>query len=645
MEKRLFSLWLAVLILTTMAGCGKKTATPKEPNEVILQTEPVIQLDCFAASGMDADIADAGSSRVAILSERIPSDGGQDGDTEMTFYLVDLKKNRIVSQKEGMAFNDLIAVGKNGEPIGWNYRDSALCIYDDALTLRHTLPLNNAGVLVFDRKEQCVIGLEGETLIRVGLDGKKQELLSLPGVVNTAAYDPENGIILLQDGNTKENRLIKNEFTAYSIRKKRVLYHVDADSALTFSDRAAWFGSSIIKPGENEISDAYVQLCDPASGKIKKVYRLSPDGYISEMGEAGFALWAHYCFDMDEKPTYQMLDLNNGKATDWSIGEEADQFSRGVFVNGGKNLACLTEDGDGNQKLFLIAPDLLTYGDTLKEVGEPLKEEPIRLSDAFSQERELADKIEKKFSVRILLGEPCEIAKDIFAYDFTLTDGTNANRRAPLNQALQMIESVLSLYPEGFFEKFKNYRDVGGVRFFLVDEIINRDGSFVPNGVAHNLDSWYNIALNARSINVRTVHHELWHAVESRIEKADPTLLDPEEWNKLNPPGFEYHNDYDHYSDRNDILSLSLVTNKKDAYFIDTYSAVTVGEDRARLIEEILCDYYDKDFYGEPDPLTLIRHRPRLAAKLAFLEKPVKQIFGSVYWEEIVAKTKYDSNT
>ena len=110
MAKKLVSFWLTIIILASMAGCGKKADTLQEERKIVLQTEPVIQLDCFAANGMNAYIVDAGSNRVGILSESIPAGGGQDGDTEMTFYLVDLEKNRIVSQKEGMAFNDLIAV-------------------------------------------------------------------------------------------------------------------------------------------------------------------------------------------------------------------------------------------------------------------------------------------------------------------------------------------------------------------------------------------------------------------------------------------------------------------------------------------------------------------------------------------------------
>lgn len=646
MFKKIAVVFLSLLLLFSVAGCGKKTGTQEE-QEVILQTEPIIRLDCFSEVGLITDLAEAPGNRLAILHETLPADGAQDGETVSRLLLVDLKENRLEQNAEDPGITVILGFTENGEMIGMDYTAHILKIFDSSFALSREVELPDPRSMKFSAEDQCVYCFCGETLCRVGLDGEKKELATLPGVSNLEGYDAKNGVFLFQDGNLTDQSTWQIDYTAYSIRDKEILYTLGATTTVCFSERGAWFTSEIGDPETAEQRTAYIRDCDPATGKTRKAYRLPENGYLHEFSQAGYGLWNKYLYDMNDKPVYRMLDLKNGRSTELKVGEEKDEIAKGEFVNGGRNYACITNDNDFSLNLYLIAPALLTYDETLEEGSEEAwqntTEDAPAVSDALAEERQTADRLEEQYAVRILLGEPCKYGENIFAYQLAATDGGNSRQKADLRESLAILEKVLSLYPDGFFKTFRNYRDKAGLRFFLAADLTNPNGDFTPVGLSSYMEGWYNIVLNVKAITATTMHHEIWHSVESRILQADGTLLSDEEWDKLNPPDFEYLHDYDTYSEQNGILPLTLLSGSKNAYFIDLYSTVTVQEDRATLIETILSENYDPAFYGEPDPLTMIRNRPHLAAKLAFLENPVKQVFGSVYWEGIVAKAKYKS--
>ena len=665
MFKRMLSCLLLasmILLAALQAGCGIETplhtvspgsivsrdvqessADPSEdPAPEFLPTpdKPVVLLDCFATEGVTARIAEAGNGRVVIRTMRTMETDDGDWDFDTTIWMVDVTKNRIEYEAESVLQEDLLAVGNGGELIGLDYEANEVRIYDSSFKLQHSVQMTDVLSPLFDRTSQALYCLSGEKLVRIGLDGNCEELAYLPGAVTLQGYDAETGIGFLYDGNLDEDLDGLGEITAWSVPEGKVRYTVDGSSVLSCTPTSAWLSTTVVRSDGAQTVENFVRSIDTETGKTGKSYALPDDGYLSEIGGNGYAVWAEYGFDITDDPTYRMVDLNTGKTASWTVGdtENGESVCETLFVEGGKYLVCVTRDRYEQMKLYLTSPDFLTYTDAMEEnAGKPKTEKPVP-EEELSEQRAAADVIEEEFSVRVEIGNECGITKNTFSYELVPTDASDRKQRKKLGQALKVLETTLGRYPEGFFKTFRNYRNAGGLRFVLVSDLHNEYGSFVPAGVTMYAEGWHSIALDVDCISESLIHHELWHAVEDRICAADRNAIGEEAWAALNPDGFGYTADYDSYADRTDVKKYILPFAKKDAYFAELYSTVQSNEDRATLIELVLCDDWDPSVYGQPDPLTLIRSSVHLNAKLSMLEGPVLQTFGCVYWEEIAAQ-------
>ena len=605
-----------------------------------LPAEPVVRLDCFSAEGATARITDAGNGRALIKTTLVYEVGETDWASETHFYLIDLAGNTVLSETENLVLDDLLGVGKNGELVGLSYQDREVRIYDSTAVLLHAVPLTDAFSPFFDPASQAVYCMDEEKLLRIGLDGRREELAELPGVLTLQGFESETGTAFLYDGNLDEDVNDLGELTAYSVSDGRILYTVDGSAVLCYDTEDVWLSSIVVRSDGPETVETSVRLIGTADGQSKagKAYRLANDGFLSDIGQAGYAVWSTFAFDITSSPAYSLVDLHAGKTAAWTVGDGNEEIFTTCFTDGGKALLCLTKDENGTFKLYRTVPELVAYTEDLEpDPGFDHREEPD-LPAELAEQRALADRIEETFSVRVLVGNESVKAGNVFSYELVATDETNRSQRKKLTQALYGLERVLGRYPEGFFEKFRNYRDAGGMRFVLVNDLRNLYGEFVPAGVTQYADGWYSIALDVDFFSEPLVHHELWHAVECRISARDRNAIDGDVWKTFNPEGFGYSGDYDHYSEQKDVMKYILPVAEKDAYFVSLYSAVLPEEDRATLIELVLSDDWDPSEYGEPDPLTLVRNSVHLIAKLSMLEGPVLQMFGYVYWETIAAQ-------
>ena len=82
----------------------------------------------------------------------------------------------------------------------------------------------------------------------------------------------------------------------------------------------------------------------------------------------------------------------------------------------------------------------------------------------------------------------------------------------------------------------------------------------------------------------KTIHHELWHAIEMVLSTDSFTA---DQWAALNPSGYKYYGTYD-----TGYQNLTKWTysggNGVDSHFVDSYARINPREDRARLWEEFL---------------------------------------------------------
>ena len=199
-----------------------------------------------------------------------------------------------------------------------------------------------------------------------------------------------------------------------------------------------------------------------------------------------------------------------------------------------------------------------------------------------------ASALEEQYGVRIVLGEniPSEFAD--YAAE-PVTDGP------VIDGSLSVLQNVLSLYPDGYFDALKGsyYRDIV---FYLTGPMtpLNQDAN-ISNASAFATESCgvMQLAFDLYDdLAPDTVIHELTHAADYRF--LGEGLWDEDAWNRLNPEGFIY---YGAYIDENgesyetagspDHTALGRLP-ADDVYFIDPYSKTYAMEDRARLMEHLL---------------------------------------------------------
>lgn len=622
---------LLALLFIMAAGCQKVGE-----KEVPLQTEPVVQVECFHETGDTVQLVEAGKNRVAILCEQFRFNGGQDGETDKTFYLIDLLKDEIVSQKEGLALDMLLGIGKNGEIVGFLYENTTVCIYDRSFSLQYQVELPDAQSLTFDKEENCFYFLEHMKWIRLDFKGKRKEIVSLPGATQIEAYDTKRGLLLVNDGTFQDAG--ENRYTVYSYRENRMIGTVEAGNVMSASKTQAFLSTTRVE--ENEISEYAVQVLELASGKIRGRYDLPVDGYLTECGSK-FGFWTTYGFEIDshEKGEYRLVDLVSGKAAQIEIGGEGDFLTGTAFLDDDILVCCtLSTDESRQLKLFTVLPEAFDYTIEPQPASErESAEKAAPVPEELKEQRAAADRIEQTYSVQILLGDTCLEAGGAFPYTLISTE-TPKYKSAANNQnittLLQELETVLATYPKGFFEKFRNYYDAGGIRIFVVQTLTNPSGEFQPGGVFSPLGGWYDIALPLNEYGeTDAIHHELWHAIEERIVKEYITAFDSDVWEAFNPPGFTYSEDFDHYGEHDELFSFLLSEAEKEAYFVKDYSTVNGKEDRATLIQMIFTGHPGHTYYGESTPLAAIRKSPHLKAKLDYLAEQVQKVFGAVYWE------------
>lgn len=148
-------------------------------------------------------------------------------------------------------------------------------------------------------------------------------------------------------------------------------------------------------------------------------------------------------------------------------------------------------------------------------------------------------------------------------------------------EALQILESSMAKFPEGFFPKCVQWAGSAPLKIVLVRGIYGSAGSSThasAPGIQYMLDGEIYIALSIDDTFEQTFYHELYHVLETPILSHSTACY---EWSTLNPPGFQYDNDYLANLNRNDSWYLE----DGNRYFIDTYSMSFAKEDRARIFE------------------------------------------------------------
>ena len=185
------------------------------------------------------------------------------------------------------------------------------------------------------------------------------------------------------------------------------------------------------------------------------------------------------------------------------------------------------------------------------------------------------------------------------------------------------LEQYIAILPEQFYTELlcadihqplsMNFEEL---RIYLVGDFPEKKISAFAGNICceetDNIDILL-IVYSCSGLNQKTFFHELMHAMEYRIWDYEQTI--DENWVKLNPPQFEYTEDYSSlYYDENHSFWQD--------YFACDYGMSNILEDRATCFEEI-CDglLTDSCWWKEKEPLF---------KKVKYLNEVIKESFPSL---------------
>ena len=627
------------------------TAEPVIPVPVVPEmTEPFMTLTCFDTSENINAIFDAGEGKAVLECIKDDEIEGTepDGNAE-TLYLVDTLTDKILAQGHLPSYDYkefIIGVRSNGETVTFNYHTQHFGFYDERFEkIRDLEAPESEGIVMFFRhsgSSESICYINAGRLYEIDCTTGSFSLVTdlHDTEVKIYDYDYENGLVLFSGNSDKE--FYACETAVYSIKEDKLLYRFGGDASSSFFDD--YLISNSFEYDENgDYIDArsFIYVRDKISGKQLNAFELSDINIFFDLySYSTGSIIGNISYD---ETGMKIADFSSGRYADLDLC--SDSYCYTAFS--GRYLIGVTDHSDvSRSSLIVFDPSLIDFDKLFDSAAleEQIEDPSVTLPDYLSEVRSKADAIERDFSVRVLIDDECCTVKGPGDYTMESTKMpdlwagifTDKQKADQISQALDKLREGLSVYPEGFFKKFRNYRDAGGIRIAIPRSIFSvNDTTFVAGGVEYKHGAWYNIWIDIDEFNVTdTIHHEIWHAVEDLIQSTDYMIFTNGNWEELNPENFEYQYDLDNYYEAN-FLDKYLIENKNRPYFSRIYSTVNAQEDRATLIEFVLMENfgsYYSDYYGHATAYETVRSFPEMKAKLDYLEAAVEKVFGCVYW-------------
>ena len=271
--------------------------------------------------------------------------------------------------------------------------------------------------------------------------------------------------------------------------------------------------------------------------------------------------------------------------------------------------------------------------DSELSAGADINEQSIDASSVDVREdlrylRQMADEIEEKYYVVVLISGQCAYVDTFADYDIVTSDNEDyqteiASEAEYIEYALEILDNVLKEYPDGFLAQLTKDGESPGLRFLLTYGI---EGDISAGGLSNSCEKSHDIAFDIRLGGFETtLNHEIFHAIEDKINEEDPSIFEDDKWNGLNPQGFSYAGTFSGYS------SLTEYTLTDDPsgpiYFYDPYSRTKAREDRARIFECAMCPKLrpSKELFAYEYP----------QQKLKFICDAIRSVFDTSTWREI----------
>ena len=603
------------------ASSRDDSSQPAEEQALPPMTEAVQELKCLDAQGEIYTVVSSADNRIAFTCY---------ANGKSTFYVADPAEDKLI--RSGTIATDeevLMGLRPDGSVLTLDFENKKLYIYpaDGSETRSEDIPKDTM---------QPVYDLMGDRLLRfhrsidaVDIDtGKNSELIAIDSLTNSiAGIDLSHGIYAasrltserngaykntvcsLEDGseqlafplyNCKNTSFCKSCFAAIT-HENEDLEEVLSLYSLTDGSHTISFKSpkNAAQPIFSNFSDYIVSPSSNTNGDKWESYITFIDTASAEYGEIHFEDNQLYGLKMTASPSGR-----------WFAG-----ITRG-------------SGDDSKTSLLIFDPSLVKERKPLETAPQPDLEEPKlhTCNSYYAEERERADELEEKYGVKIQFSDEVLDLDGGMQYKFNPLTPDNCDHEIA-GAYLDNLEHHLAKYPEGFFKKFITPAG-GGLRLTMADSINRADTeAFQAAGVTFESGAWVDIVYTASSAEpyMGVIHHELWHAVETLVERADP--IDEEAWKKLLPEDFSYTVDNEQFatSSINDDYTLR---GDGEAYFIEAYSKVNEKEDRATTIERVMLVSFEND-----DALSAVSDHPHLQAKADFLADWIEPYFGYAYFK------------
>lgn len=338
------------------------------------------------------------------------------------------------------------------------------------------------------------------------------------------------------------------------------------------------------------------------------IYMLSSDDLTAALSDNG-----HLITRNDTCTNISLYDLDGGYISSFSFDEEYEHsiFPDDLIWSELYDGYFFVDNGSENSILMFWDPDIPVSGSDLllsEKTEDQLPKGEILSPDLYERAAELGE----KYDLDIRIGDMCEFDyEEQYLGTDMLTDDIEAET------ALNILDEVLELYPEGFFTQLK-YEDLEEIRIELTGTIPN------AGGFAQKKDDHYLIAIDGTMIDYYVISHELSHVIDSRLEwdasLREDALYSEEKWLALQPEGFDYAYSYDDVPD--ELYEYFYTTD----YFERPYAVTYPTEDRATLFGAAM-DIYYHDWFDNIDT-------EHIFAKLDYYCRCIRDCFDTEGWPE-----------
>ena len=578
-----------------------------------------------------------GDMVVATRNDIVNGNYKGSNDGTVALHVIDGKLDQVIAEVDTTPGTDILGTTQDGRIVTYDSEDYGITVWTKDLKTSDKIGKANYGA-VYNQEEEVIVFNRYASVCKMSLDGTVTRYLDKLYSTRCLNYDQESKSVVLSADDDNDNAA--QTFSLLSLEDSKVVDVVEDNNY----GEAYFCGGKLLLSYPYE-KKAYVEVRD-LDGKLAATYKFK---YGAEIATSDLTdkmivkIPEKYGYNYVKK-TLLLADPLTGKYCDTGISLKDtnqiaityDKYSEHFFI------ADSVSQKKTKARLIELCPECFDLTEDMK-TGE-LKhyerpEDKYKLGDGYKDLRQKADGIEAKYGVKILIGNEI-LNRDIsYSYKLTSMEKTKLSLEDQISYvdfALDTVEGNLSKYPEGFFEKFKDYRGKGGVCFAMVDRLVNENGNFFASGEFVFKGSTSYIVLDSNWLDHTTTHHELWHAVENIISIVDPDSFSPEEWDKYNPKDFKYTENFETYDSidysymcKNECFDL----NPDDIYFARQYGTVYPKEDRATIIESFMGNesWYDPDKYTSclDEFLTF----PHLKAKLDYMGDKCEKVFGSRYWE------------